>query len=385
MTKCVSFLISVGQSIAREHSKHYNLPMKLVDEDEYGAYRGVNAEFLKKFVSKTSNPNFDVYDSQDSRRRFIAVKSSRLPDDQGLVERRYGIDFNRAKPELQEALRYSAELPHALENMTWLANTAFAAATSQEYRLKSSAWDEFYSYIWGAKAKTIWVTPHSGSVNRPPDDVFAYPKTACDAFTAGVAAACAFNDESGASERNMIAVHSSSYLGTVVELGGFGIVNEERLAAVATKIETEYHDKAQILAGAHKRYFCLTATRWLEHIKNKKGTLDPEELRHTSSVDRRRLELIIKGLELYGQERDEFTLEGFSEAMGALSKMDVPVISTDYIYPARHVGRLLKVSEKIDQGLLHSALSIECSKPYLAEAPELMTSIILDVRRELFD
>ena len=359
--------------------------MKLVDEDEYGAYRGVNAEFLTRFVSKAGNPNFDVYDSQDSRRRFIAVKSSRLPDDQVLAEGRYGIDFNRAKPELQEALRYSAELPHALENVTWLANTAFAAATSQEYHLKSSAWDEFYSYIWGTEAKTIWVTPHSGSANRPPDDVFPYPKTANDAFTAGVAALCAFNDGGKVSKRNMIAVHSSSYLGTVVELGGFGIVNEERLTAVARRIEIEYHERAQILARAHKQHFCLVATRWLEHIKNTKGTLNPEGLRHTSSVDRRRVELIVKGLELYGQEVNEFTLEEFGEAMCALNKMEVPVISTDYVYPARHVSRLLKVSEKIDQGFLHSALSIECSKPYLAEAPELMRSIILDVKSELFN
>ena len=359
--------------------------MKLVDEDEYGAYQGVNAEFLTRFVSKAGNPNFDVYDSQDGRRRFIAVKSSRLPDDQVLAGGRYAIDFNRAKPELREALRYSAELPHALENMAWLANTAFAAATSQEYHLKSSAWDEFYSYIWGTEAKTIWVAPHSGSVDRPPDDVFVYPKAATDAFTAGVAALCAFNDGGKVSERNMIAVHSSSYLGTVVELGGFGTVNEARLAAVARRIGIKYHERAQILASAHKQHFCLAATRWLEHIEKTKGTLNPERLRHTSSVDRRRVELIAKGLSLYGQELNEFTLQEFGEAMAALNKMDVPVISTDYVYPARHVGRLLKVTEKINQGFLHSALSIECSKPYLAEAPELMRSIILDVKSELFN
>jgi hypothetical protein len=359
--------------------------MKLVDEDEYGAYRGVNAEFLKEFVSKESNANFEVYDSRDNHRRFIAVKSSRFPDDEVLAEGRYGIDFNRAKPELQEALRYSTELPHALANMTWLANTAFAAASSEEYNLKSSAWDSFYSYIWGRKAKTIWVTPHSGSVNRTPDDIFAYPRTAGDAFTAGVAASCAFNNGSKALRRNMISIHSSSYLATVVELGGFGIIDEERLAAIATKIEMEYHEKVQILADAHKQHFCLIATRWLEHIKNKKGTLNPEELRHTSSVDRRRLELIVKGLELYGQEINEFTLEEFNEAMLALNKIEVPVISTNYVYPARHVSKLLNVSGKIGQGLLHSALSIECSKPYLARVPELMTSIILAIKDELFD
>jgi len=236
-----------------------------------------------------------------------------------------------------------------------------------------------------ARQKTIWVTPHSGSVNRTPDDIFAYPQTAGDAFTGGVAASCAFNDGNKPLRRNMISIHSSSYLGTVVELGGFGLIDEERLTAVATRMEMKYREQAQILADAHKQYFCFIATRWLKHIKNKKGTLNPAELQHISSVNRRRLELIVKALELYGQQINEFTLEEFNKAMLALNKTEVPVISTDYVYPARHVGRLLSVSEKIEQGLLHSALSIECSKPYLAEAPELMTSIILDIKDELFD
>jgi hypothetical protein len=358
--------------------------MKLVNEDEHGAYLGVKAEFLQEFLPKESNPNFEVFDSRDNQRRFIAIKSSRLPDDQDLAAGRYGIDFHRAKPELQESLQYGDELPHALESMKWLANTAFAAITKEEYDRKSSAWENFYSYIWGETPQTVWVTPHSGSVNRAPDDILPYPELVMDAFTAGVAASCAFNNRNKASKRTMISIHSSSFLGTIFELGGFGIIDEEKLAAVAVKIEMKYHERAQIIADVHKQYFCLIATRWLEHIKNKRGTLNPEELNHTSTTDRRRVELIVKELKLYRQEIKEFTLEEFKEVIHSVSKMEVPVISSNYLFPASHVGKILGLSEKIGHGLLHSALQVECSKPYLAKEPELMTNMILDVKNELF-
>ena len=67
--------------------------MNLVNESEHGAYLGVTAEFLKQFESKESNPNFEVYDSLDGNNRFIAVKSSRLPDDQDLAEGDMGSIF----------------------------------------------------------------------------------------------------------------------------------------------------------------------------------------------------------------------------------------------------------------------------------------------------
>jgi len=359
--------------------------MKLVDEDEHGAYLGVNAEFLKEFVPKESNPNFEVFDSQDNQRRFIAVKSSRLPDDQDLAKGRYGIDFHRAKPELKEALQYGNELPHALANMKWLNNMAFAASTKGEYQRKSSVWEHFYSFIWGLTPKTIWVAPHSGNIARVPDDILPYPKLVMDAFTAGVAALCAFNDRNKASKRLMICIHSSSFILTVLELGGVGIVDEEKLAAVAKKMEMKYHERAQILADEHKQSFFLTATRWLEHINKKRGTLNPEELSHASTTDRRRVELIVKGLRLYGQEIREFTPEEFNESMHSLNKMEVHVIASNYLFPASHVGKVLRLSEKIGQGLLYSALNIECSKLYLAREPELITNIILDIKNDFFD
>ena len=47
--------------------------MKLVYEDEHGAYLGVTPEFLRGFKTIESNPHFEVFDSFDGRRRFIAV------------------------------------------------------------------------------------------------------------------------------------------------------------------------------------------------------------------------------------------------------------------------------------------------------------------------
>jgi hypothetical protein len=359
--------------------------MKLVYENEDGAYLGVKAEFLKEFVPKETTPSFEVYDSRDNQRRFIAVRSSRLPDDENLPEGRYGIDFLRAKPTFQEALQYGKELPWALENTNWLANIAFAAVTKEEYDRKSSVWENFYSYIWGSTPKTIWVVPHSGRISRVPDDILPYPEQLMDAFASGVAASCAFNDGKEALKRLMVSIHSSSFLGTILELGGFGILDDGKLAGVAKKIETKYHKRAQILADEHKNSFFRNAVRWLEYIENKSGTLNPQELNRISTADRRRVELIVKGLRLYGKEIKELTLEKFGEAIKDLNKTEIPVISSNYIFPASNAGRNLKLSEKIENGLLSSALNIECSKPYLAREPELMTNIILDIKNELFE
>jgi hypothetical protein len=64
--------------------------------------------------------------------------------------------------------------------------------------------------------------------------------------------------------------------------------------------------------------------------------------------------------------------------------MEVQAISSNHLFPAIHVGKLLSLLEKIRQGLLHSALQIECSKLYLKKEPELITNMILDIKNEIF-
>lgn len=358
--------------------------MNLVYEDDYGAYLGVRKEFLKKFVPVEINPNFEVYDSKDGNNRFIASKCSRVPDDQDFTAGKYGIDFHRARPKLKESLQYEDELPHTLESRKWLANIAFAAATEDEHNKKSSTWERFYSCIWGSTPQTIWVTPHSGSVARAPDEILPYPKSEMDAFTAGVAALCAFNNRNKAIKRIIISIHSHNWVGAILDLGGFGVIDDDKLAMAAKKIEEKYHKRVQVLADEYKEDFFLRTIRWLEHINNKKGTLNPEELKQTSTTYRSIVQNIVTGLRLYGQEIRGFKLEEFREAIKSLHTIEMSVISTNYLFPARHIGKLLRISEMIRYGQLHSALQIECLKVYLARDPELVANIILDVKRELF-
>ena len=356
--------------------------LKLVDEDEHGAYLGVRADFLNKFVPREINPNFEVYDSIDGQNRFIASKCSRVPDDEDPAARRFGIDFNRGKPTLAEALEYGEVLPHGYK---WLGDIAFAAKTEEEYVRKAAVWDNFYSFMWDTAPQTLWVAPHSGSVNQPPDDIKPFPKLMSDAFTAGVAALCAFNDKNKATKRIMLSIHGTGLLGAVLNLGDFGVLNIDNMESVVKKIETKYHNRVQTLADEFKQDYCIKTSGILEHINDLRGTLNPEELNRISIDNSGEVRLQAKAIKFYGQEIKEFTLDEFKEALRNLSAIEVPVISINYLYTARKASKLINLSEKIQNGLLHSALLIECSKLYMARARELVADIILDVKKGLFD
>jgi hypothetical protein len=358
--------------------------MKLVYEDENGAYLGVREKFLKNFTRKESNPNFEVYDSRDNHIRFVVVKSSRLPDDEDQSAGKYGINFHRAKPGLPEAKQYKAGLPAILFNSKKLNDLAFAAATDSEYKAKSAAWDRFYSYIWDATPLTLWVTPHSGGIDRKPDDIFPYPTLEMDAFAAGTAALCAFNDGNKLTGRVMISLHSHNWFGAVLDLGSFGILDEHKLKLTAEKIEKKYHEEVQELAGECKRDFALRAVNWLERINENRGTLHPLELKPLSNIDSNIVLNIMRGMELYGIRIKKFTLKEFKEAIDGINGEEIRVASCNFLFPGKHIGSLLKLSENIDRGLLSSAVQVECSKVYLAKAPELISKIILDIKNELF-
>jgi hypothetical protein len=354
--------------------------MKLVYEDKYGAYLGVRPEFLERFKLREQNPNFEVYDAAEGYSRVIAVKSSRMPDDEDIEKGKYGIDFNRAKPSLKEALQYEQELPQGYK---WINSTAFAAATKEEYENKSRTWDNFYSCIWDKTPQTVWVAPHSGSVDRLPDDVLRFPKLMIDNFTAGAAALCAFKERNQPSKRIMMAVHSTGHLGAVINLGDFGILSPEKIKAVSEKLELKYRHRAQVLANEFKRDFGARTMAILQSIIEKRRSLIPEELVRVSD-DYLTVRFYEKGLRFYGQEIKEYTPGEFRRAIENLGKIHVPVISVNLFYTGRNVAKSLKLSEKTKQGLMDSALVIEGARLYMAKDPELVSDIILDVKGELF-
>jgi hypothetical protein len=302
-----------------------------------------------------------------------------MPDDEYIEKGKYGIDFNRAKPSLQEALQYKKELPQGYK---WINSTAFAAGTKDEHESKSRTWDSFYAYIWDKTPQILWVAPHSGSVDRPPDDVLRFPKLMIDNFTTGAAALCAFKGKNQPSKRILMAIHSTGHLGAVLNLGDFGILDPERLKAVSAKLESKYSRRVQVLANKFKRDFGARTMAILQSIIEKRGILIPEVLERFSD-DYLTVRYYEKGLRFYGQEIKEYTTDEFRRAIENLGKLHVPVISVNLFYTGRNVGKSLKLSEKINQGLMDSALVIEGARLYMAKDPELVSDIILDVKREL--
>jgi hypothetical protein len=355
--------------------------MKLVNEDEYGAYLGVTADFLEEFIRTENNPNFEVFDSRDGGRRFIVTKCSRLPDDEDPNDGRYGINFHRAKPDFPTARAYLNELATARISRQAINGLAFAAETREQYASKSAAWERFYSYVWDKKPQNIWATPHSGSAEREPDDIFPYPKLEMDACVAGVAAQCAFKDTSPALKRTMISVHSHNWYSAVVDLGGFGINDEKKLADAAAKLEEKYAARVQPAAEACRKDFMNKVMPWLEHVLRTFGTLELEKLwpDHGSAVY-----YSMTGLKLYKRQITRFTLDEFRDAINSLKGKRIKAASFNHLFSGEWVGKQLGLAEHIREGRMGGAVQIECMKYYLKNEPELMADIILDLKRELF-
>jgi hypothetical protein len=357
--------------------------MKLVNEDEHGAYLSVRKEFLKEFTLKENNPNFEVYDSNDGNNRFIVTKASRLPDDEDINIGRYGINFHRANPDFNTAKAYHEELTMARVSRQALNSLAFAASTKEQYDDKSATWERFYSYIWDEKPQNVWVTPHSGSVERAPDDIFPYPKLELDAYAAGTAAQCVLRDTAPATKRTMVSVHSHNWFSGVIDIGGLGVNDEKKLTEAAAKIEAKYGDRVQSVAEACLGDFMTRVMLWLEHVFRIQGTLDPQQLSPASGIDWSVVYFATRGLKLYGRKVTRFTLEEFREAIESLKGERVRVVSCNYLFSGQQVGKQLALQEHIKQRRLDRAVQIECMKYYLKHERELVTDIILDYKHEL--
>jgi len=358
---------------------------KLVVEDKHGAYVKATPALLENFTCIEHNPNFDVFDSNDGYSRLVFARSSRLPDDDDAAHGRYGINYHRARPGYNEAYKYREGMKNIKDTQHLLNDMAFVASGREEYAQKAAAWDGFYSYIWGEAPLHLWVTPHSGSVDRPPDPLIPWPKLEHDAFVAGVAAACALADNAQPRRRTMVSLHSHNWLGAVLDIGGFAVNDSARLLAIQRKINLKYHDAVQPLAKECKAVFARVAMDWIKHIWNITHTLSPRELASKSTFDQGLMSLIMKSLKMYGQEVTRFTPEAFAAAIEALGPAPLQVASHNYLFPGEHISELIGLKEHIARGDIAAAVQIECSKVFLENAPALVSEIILDVKKELFD
>ena len=155
--------------------------------------------------------------------------------------------------------------------------------------------------------------------------------------------------------------------------------------AAAAKIIPKYQERVQKYAGEFKQDYSVKTLKFLNRIVKARGTLDPFELegvfRDASFV----IGIYARCLELYGQKISEYSLEGFSRALENLDEAEVPVILNNFIYPGRNAGRLIKLSDRIREGEMHSAVQVEGARLYMARDPDLVADILLDVKKELFD
>jgi hypothetical protein len=182
----------------------------------------------------------------------------------------------------------------------------------------------------------------------------------------------------------MIAVHSTGHLGGVVNLGDFGILDEDAMKSAAAHMEAKVHARAQAQAETFKGEFRATAMKVLTEIQQKRGTLDPEILGRVSYDDYLTIRYYEKGLALYRQKVAAYNLPGFQDALQSVAGIPVPVVTVNYFYTGRNVGRLLGFSEKISGSRLGSALIVDCSRTFSAKDPELVSEIIMEVKNELF-
>lgn len=374
------------------------MPVDLVRENEYGAYLGVTPKLSSIFRCLEENPNFDVCDQGSVR--LIVAKCSRIADDENPQAGRYGIDFHRAKPVFDgksgltyqkagktlpvNARSYAEELPDSLKNTAFTGNIAFAAKTEGEYRRKAQAYEGFYHHIFTPEPRTIYVAPHSGNISREPDDVQPNPRFNIDSWTAGAAALCALKDE-GKPGRNMVSIHGNGYMGAIMDVGDFGILDSRRLRYAVDKVGRRYHQKVRPLSEELKWGLLDRCMKKIEHIQQTRGTLNPRELQFLSTVDKSSVDNITRCLRQYGQKIEDYTLDEFERAMSEFLKGDqVKGLAINQIFSGRKTGRLLRLHRMMESGLLDGAIQIECSEPYLEKEPELMADIIVDIRRELF-
>jgi hypothetical protein len=356
---------------------------KLVNEDQNGAYLGVTPELLKKFVLKESNPSFEVYDSRDGYNRLIVAKSSRLPDDNDLTNKHYGINFHRAKPDFKTAVAYDKELKIPRLGRKELNSLSFAAATEAEYENKSGIWDRFYHYVWDETPQNLWVTPHSGNINRKPDKLFPFPKLELDGYVAGVTARCANSDTGPTLKRTMMSIHSHNWYSAVVDLGSFGINDIEKLESIAAVVEKKYAEKVQPAAEACRQDFAARLLPWLEIIQRYRGTLNLEALAKEYSIDQAVVYYTMRGLKLYGKEITSLTFKEFQDAIDSLKGTRVRVASCNHLFSGEQVAKQLELAGQIQRGRMDAALQVECMKFYLKKTPELVADIILDAKRAL--
>jgi len=351
----------------------------LVRETEQGAYLGPGPELEAAAVAVAATPHFDVFDW--GGRRLILGKCSRLPDDEDQATGRYGIDFHRALPPFRgssgfwcdwgagpievNAYTYASHLPRALRFREFTGNLAFAASTEEAYQTKCQVYQDFYSYLFKSDARIILASPHSGEVRRPPDRYHPFPQSEIDGWTARVMAQCQAPTPQG-KKRVLISLHSSDYFGFLLDIGDFGLPQNQALPRIVAQLREDFSPLLRPLLPDYRNHITPYTRSRLKWFAEKWGTLDPKRLATKSTAARFEVVNLIK---ITGQTEPWGSI-GLAEIDRAIHNyFDRPAkqfIALNGIFSGRKAARLLNLSANLEEAGIDYAVQVECSR-FLAQ------------------
>jgi hypothetical protein len=369
----------------------------MVQESTAGAYLGPGFQLDARAHQVVNNPNFDVFDAPG--RRLLLGKCSRLPDDEDPAAGRYGIDFHRALPPFQDdsdftcdwgegpipvnAYSYAQYLPKTLKFREFTANLAFAARSLAEYQTKCQVYQGFYQHLYQNRCATVIATPHSGEVRRPPDQYHPYPQSETDAWTQRVAVRY-LDAAPGEGPRLLVSLHSTDYFGSFLDLGDFGLPQNQGLSWSMVRLNRQFSQDLFALLPAYREYllpYTLARLRWM---KQRWGTLEPEALITISTAVRFEVLSLMRVLEKWLPPARSVTLDWLTRGLEGF--FDTPpreLITLNRIFSGRKTARLLNLGESLRLAGFHSAVQVECSRFLAQYHPDLVAAMLSALEKDV--
>jgi hypothetical protein len=362
----------------------------MIIENQAGAYLAPQPEIFSHYRLAVTNPHFDVLENEAGR--LILGKCSRLPDDEEPSAGRFGIDFHRALPPFAgdsgftcdwgdgpiavNALNFARFLPRTIRFRQFTANLAFAALTPEDYEAKRQVYEDFYQQVYRAGQPLVVATPHSGPVNRPPDEYHPFPESEIDAWTAGLAARLRF-PQGRKRGRLLLSLHSTDYFGALMDIGDFGLVANNILPDLVRQLNREFSDELTTVQLPYRDHILAYTRRRLQWKQNRWGTLHPEELAHISTASQFEVKMLDKLIGQFILPQERFTYDGLQRGLEAYWEGGgQALISLNGVFSGRKTAQLLNLSENLDRAKFHTAVQVECSRFLARHYPGIAAAII---------
>jgi len=362
----------------------------LVWESQMGAYLGPGPGLEGAAFPVATGPHFDVFDWH--RHRLIFGKCSRLPDDEDHWAGRYGIDFHRALPPFDgasgfvcdwgdgavvvNAYNYAQYLPQALKFREFTANVAFAARTWEEYQAKCQVYQDFYHYLYNSDSQIILAAPHSGEVRRPADDYHPFPQSEMDAWTARVMVRCVRAQPPG-KKRILVSLHSTDYFGSLLDIGDFGLPQNQRLPSVVAQLRKDFSETITAVLPGYRNHILPYTRARLQWFEENWGTLEPEHLATISTAARFEVLSLLKVMGDCADPGDRYSLNMMLKGLESYWDRAAPqLISLNGIFSGRKTAQLLNLAEKLRQSGIDHAVQVECSRFLARHYPDLAANLI---------